>query len=213
MEYYSQLGQDRFLNTTYFKNKKQGVFCEVGANDGVQKSNSLFFEKLGWAGICIEPLPQAFNALQKNRKCICENFAINLEEGESEFLEINGYAEMLSGLVNEYSPEHLDRVKGEINHYGGYSKTIKVKTTKLQTLFDKHNIENIDYLSIDTEGNELKVLETIDYKKTNIFAITIENNYQINNFRLFLESKGFEFVRKIEVIDEVYINKNFYANS
>lgn len=211
MDYQGQNGQDRFLNCNYFKSKSEGIFVDVGAHDGKTISNSLFFEKIGWKGLCIEPLPNIFSKLIQNRNCICENYAISSKEGEEEFLLVEGYAEMLSGLVKEYSLEHLRRVRDEINFYGGCEKIIKVKTTKLQTLLEKHNITNIDYLSIDTEGNELKVLQSIDFNKTKIFAITVENNYKEKSFREFLTPLGFT-LEKVLDIDEVYINKNYENN-
>jgi len=207
MGYRSQLGQDRFLNETYFKDKTTGVFVDIGAHDGLFYSNSKYFEDLGWTGLCVEPLPDIFLKLKENRKCICENYAITNEEGEDDFLVIKGYAEMLSGLVKDYDPMHLNRIDGEVNYYGGSKEVVKVNTIRLQTLLDKYNINSIDFLSIDTEGNELKVLESIDFNKTKIFAISLENNYKHTNIREFLASKNFEFVKTLDV-DEVYINKN-----
>ena len=50
-EYHSEHGQDKWLNENIFKNKKYGIFVEVGAIDGLITSNSLFFERdLGWTG-------------------------------------------------------------------------------------------------------------------------------------------------------------------
>ena len=57
VSYYSQLGQDRFLNENYFKNKLTGTFVDIGAHDGNTYSNSKFFENLGWSGLCVEPIP------------------------------------------------------------------------------------------------------------------------------------------------------------
>lgn len=204
--YYSQLGQDRYLNGNYFKNKVNGVFVDVGAHDGKTYSNSKFFEDLGWSGLCIEPIPSIFNQLKENRKCICENYAVSDVEGEDEFLLVHGYAEMLSGLAKEYDPMHLDRIKGEINHYGGSKEIIKINTLKLQTLLDKHNINSVDFLSVDTEGNELKVLKSIDFTKTKIFSVSIENNYKDKSINEFLSNVGFEYVTNLDV-DEIYINK------
>ena len=42
-EYYSQYGQDKFLTEFLFKNKKNGIFVDIGANDGISFSNSYFF--------------------------------------------------------------------------------------------------------------------------------------------------------------------------
>ena len=49
----------------YYKN---GFYIECGANDGVNQSNTWFFEKkLKWRGILIEPVPDLFKELKKNR--------------------------------------------------------------------------------------------------------------------------------------------------
>ena len=54
--YYSQCGEDEFLNETIFFNKKNGKYIELGALDGIQYSNTKFFEdNLGWSGVLIEP--------------------------------------------------------------------------------------------------------------------------------------------------------------
>jgi len=47
-----------------FDRSKRGFFIEAGAYDGVDYSNTLYFEKtLGWTGILVEPNPFAFEGL------------------------------------------------------------------------------------------------------------------------------------------------------
>ncbi len=59
--YFSQSGEDEFLNNNYFLNKKDGIYIELGALDGVLYSNTKFFEdNLNWKGILIEPHPYKF---------------------------------------------------------------------------------------------------------------------------------------------------------
>ena len=44
-----------------FVNYNDGFYVELGANDGVSQSNSLYFEtKRNWSGILIEPSPHNF---------------------------------------------------------------------------------------------------------------------------------------------------------
>ena len=43
--YYSQCGEDAFLNNNFFKNKKNGVYVELGALDGVLYSNTKIFSR------------------------------------------------------------------------------------------------------------------------------------------------------------------------
>ena len=66
--YYSQSGQDHFIDTFVLNRKTNGVFVDVGANDGVNLSNSYYFEeKRGWTGLCVEPNPLLFNLLVLNQ--------------------------------------------------------------------------------------------------------------------------------------------------
>ena len=59
--YYSQCQEDIYLNENIFKNKKNGVYIELGALDGILYSNTKFFEdSLNWKGILIEPHPEKF---------------------------------------------------------------------------------------------------------------------------------------------------------
>ena len=61
MKSYSQYEQDIYILNNFFQNKKDGMFVDIGAHDGVTISNSLLFEKIGWNGICVEPLPKIFD--------------------------------------------------------------------------------------------------------------------------------------------------------
>jgi len=65
--FYSQAGQDVWAMQ---KTKGKGIYVDVGAYDGIESSNTYALELAGWKGICIEPNPQAFEKLYKNRKCI-----------------------------------------------------------------------------------------------------------------------------------------------
>ena len=202
---YSQLGQEKYLNENFFKNKTNGVFVDIGAHDGITLSNTKFFEELGWQGICVEPIPEIFEKLKINRKCICEQYAVTDEDGIGEFLVLKGWTEMLSGLANEYVQSHVNRINAEISERGGSKEIIPINTIKLQTLLDRHNITYIDYLSVDTEGNELKILKSIDFNKTKVFSITVENNYNISDFKDYLIPLGFRYETNLTQ-DEVFIN-------
>lgn len=45
MQFYSQIGQDRYLLDSFFRGKRNGVFLDIGAYDGQTFSNSLFSKK------------------------------------------------------------------------------------------------------------------------------------------------------------------------
>jgi FkbM family methyltransferase len=209
-KYYSQYSQDRWLYKNLFSEKRNGTFVEIGADDGVDKSNTLFFEKnLSWGGICVEPSPKRFKLLSENRECICENYAIAESEGEVEFMDISGYGKGLSGIVDRYNPEHKDRIEEEINHPDnqGY-EIIQVSTMPMSSLLEKNDISHVDFCTIDTEGSELQVLKSIDFERCQFDVLLVENNYEENSVEKFLGNIGFIFEIKVG-IDDVYINKKF----
>jgi FkbM family methyltransferase len=194
--YYSQLGQDKIIDEIFnFSNDK--FFVEVGAHDGVSCSNTLFFEETRqWKGICIEPSPKNFAKLVQNRKSININSCVSNFEGEVNFANIVGYSEMLSGIIDHYDQRHINRINNELAQYGGSAEIIKVQSVKLQTIFNLFNVKNVDFCSIDTEGSELEVLNSIDFNKTKIKCFSIENNFNTDDVKNFLESKGYNlFVR------------------
>lgn len=186
MTYYSQFRQDELINTKIFKNKSEGFFVDIGAYDGIsQGSNSLFFEQLGWKGICVEPNPFLYKELVKNRKCECYNFAVSNKIGTEDFLYIQkGGPNTLGGLMSGYSNDTgLKQLMDTTNH-----DIIKVKTELFENIVQN---KVIDYLSIDTEGNELKILETIDFEKFDISVMSIEINSNGRSIHELLIEKGY----------------------
>jgi FkbM family methyltransferase len=204
MEYYSQIGQDKFVDD-YFEKKQNGVFIDIGAHDGKSCSNTLFFEKFrNWTGICIEPGIEEFKSLTEFRNSININACISDYDGESEFTYIEGYSNMLSGLSESYNYLHKNRIDNEVKNHGGQINKIKMPVYKLQTILDKYSIYEIDYCSIDTEGTEFNIIKSIDFKKTNIKVFSIENNYNDNSIKDYLEPLGYSLYTKLQW-DDIFI--------
>lgn len=212
--YYSQGGQDKYLIEVVFKHKKNGVFFDIGAHDGISYSNTYYFEKeLGWTGVCVEPQDDNFHALAKNRKCTCVHGGIFDTAGELEFIKVHGPSEMLSGLALTYDPRHLARAHAEVVQLGGSIEIVNIKTFRFNDVCAQNSITHIDLLSIDTEGSEEKIIQSIDFQTIDISVIAVENNYRENTIRLFLETKGYSLICTVAG-DDIYIkNANFLAGA
>lgn len=216
--YYSQCGQDKFLHTQVFKDFKGGVFVDVGAHDGRSINNTLFFEEtLQWTGINIEPIPDIYAKLVYNRpSCINIQCAINKENGISDFILNKGYTEMLSGLKEHYDPRHFDRLNNEISSKGGSTQIVQVETKRLESIFNLHNITHVHYLSIDVEGGEWPVIQSINFNKVYIDVIEFENNYPDSSSHIvaYLESKGYSLISGNHSWDIMMIHKDspFYIS-
>ena len=208
--YHSQYDQDKVLNDTFFKNSRNGIFVDIGAHDGECFSNTLFFEKeLGWTGLCIEPNLETFKLLESRRAVKCLNLAVYNTSGTVSFQQNSGRTEMLSGIVEQYNPEHIERIKDENAEYGGESSIIEVNCEPLSSILESNNINVVDYLSLDTEGSELSILETIDFNAVKINIIDIEINYQseADSILKLLLDNNFDCVGQLGC-DFVFVNKD-----
>jgi FkbM family methyltransferase len=203
MNYYSQFGQDKYIYESFFPNKRDGVFVEIGASEPENGSNSLFFENLGWSGVLVEPNKGDVDALRKVRKSPVEDSAIYKTAGEFDFLLCEGYTKVLSGLLEEQNPYHLQRIQSEISQHGGSSKIVKVKCLTFSDLMKKYNLTSIDYLSVDTEGSEHSIISSIPWDACFPTCISVENNYNERLVFDYLTDKGYSLVKKLGC-DEIY---------
>lgn len=203
MESYSQHGQDLFVYETFFKDRTAGVFVDVGAYDGVTFSNTFLFERLGWHGICIEPLPGTFEKLQAARKAVCVNCAVSDNAGIGTMLEVDmpsGFEKMYSGLKANFD----DRHRKTITQWGKNAKELKVPIKRLADILTENAIKRIDYMSIDTEGSEWKILRDFDFRANDVRVLSIENNYQDEKIRKHMAANSYRLVKIFANIDELY---------
>ena len=160
--FHSQFGEDRYIYNNIDLPEK-GIFVDIGAGHPIYLSNTYFFEKNGWTGVCIDADPKQYEYLKKERANV-EWVAIAAEEGEIEFSQ--AYSPTYSSTVKKGAYKGLMKVP--------FKKTIQVPSLKLETVLEKHNIGIIDLLDIDVEGTELDVWKTFDYEKHKPKVIIIE---------------------------------------
>lgn len=212
--YFSQWGVDRLMNILFFKNKKNGIFVDIGANNGKEINNTYYYEKiLNWTGLCFEPNPFVYKKLLENRSCICYNACIFNEMKILDFTILNDEKiDALSGITEKYNKKHITRIENEIRNSGLINPYIHINSfaSHLQWFLDAHHIKNIDFLSVDVEGSEFEVLKSIDFDKTNVDIIAFEDNYREDSIPIvkFLIEKNFELVMRLGG-DFIMINKYF----
>lgn len=210
IEYKSQHKQDEFI-VSYFNKKRKGVFIDIGAHDGITLSNTYVLEKeFDWTGICIEPIDYEYEKLIKCRNCITYNCACYETNGIEKFilLEYDGYPDMLSGIAKDISFKHMGHILSEGGRMCAKRKVIEVPTRILNEILEENKIYDIDFLSVDTEGSELKILKSIDYNKFNIKIIIYENGEGESFIRDFLKTKNFSFYKRLG-IDDAFVNNKF----
>ena len=195
---HSQIYQDIFVY--FFSNvKRKGFFIEIGAADGVNISNTYLLEKkFYWDGIICEPNPVHKLSNLINRKAILDTNIIDYKDFNKKYFYMND-----------------DTFNSSINKNKKYKKKIYLKTISLNFLLNKYKCpRTIDYISIDTEGNEYSILRNFNFKKYNVKIFTIEHNFnnskRKNIFRIMKKNNYIRVLQNLSYMDDWYIKKDFY---
>ncbi len=203
----SQLKQDIFVYLESNR-KNNGFFVEFGATDGVSLSNSYMLEKdFGWKGILAEPAKIWHESLKNNRpNSQIETLCVWKTSGDTLIFNQTDAAELSTIQSYSDSDNHSEvRKKG---------LTFEVRTISLFDLLKKYNAPQvIDYLSIDTEGSELDILEQFfqNNKYYVIKIITCEHNHTKNREKIYelLTKYGYKRVLKdVSAWDDFYVLNN-----
>jgi FkbM family methyltransferase len=209
--YYARHGQDRYLDDHIFHHKKNGVFVDLGAYDGIESSNTLYFEEsLDWGGVCVEPLPDAFARLRLNRRCLCMNACasdsyrlaslMHVMPGKpakrSQGERVSNY-EKLSGLVEFFPSEHYHAIDRVLIENGGTRELLTVPCVPVNDILGSAPSAEIDVLSLDTEGSELHILKSVDFSQFDIHVIVVEVLYPTDELIDFMKQQSYEFVDNV----------------
>ena len=195
----SQCGQDYWVCGEVFNGKRGGYFLDIGAHNGLDLSNSYILEsRYNWSGLCIEANPASYTELKKQRRVKCLNMCIDAEEGEVDFA-LNG---LFGGIVGQdLDNTSLDDDRDEV---------VRLQTVPLISVLIENDAPHvIDYLSIDVEGAEDRVLGGFDFDQYTFRCITIERpSEKLRN--LFLKH-GYLLIKEIPDLDSFYIHQSFLA--
>ena len=214
MNFYGRSKEDQFIYENFFYNVKNKTYIEIGACDGIMTSNTLFFEKeLNWSGILIEANSYQYNRLKKNRpnNKIFTTLVSDINK-KIEYQCINN--EAVSGVISTFPEGQEDFFKKDNIHKYWRNKEKKIELLQprtMQSILDECEINKIDFFSLDVEGHEYNVLNSIDFSKTIIDVILVEmigEDEKKERIRNFLKDKKYIFNKKVGR-NEVYILNTF----
>jgi hypothetical protein len=206
MQYWSQYKQDAFVDKL-LKNKKGGFFLEIGGYDGEKHSNTLFFEKFrGWNGVLVEANPFTFRQMvKKDRKCYMTNACISRTMPNMTFAIAGG----LTTWVDTINEAKQERIKEDKRTYGsavsweGAGETVTTKCSTVKHIVDEIGVSTIDYFSLDVEGAEMLILESLDFNDLTIKVFSIEVQENGKEIHTFMTTHGYERVGTV-AIDYIY---------
>lgn len=165
---YSQEGEDMILRRL-FEKQPIGFYVDVGAHHPKRFSNTFFFYKKGWRGINIDAMPNSMKIFNKMRPR-----DINIEKPVSDKKQILTYYAFNESALNGFSKELSEERDGKGSYFIEFTKDIETST--LEEILENNLPKNqqIDFLSIDVEGLDFRVLKSNNFDMYRPKVILIE---------------------------------------
>ena len=186
--HYAEFAEDVMVNRILKKIKK-GFYVDIGAYHPYKGSLTYNLYNRKWKGINLDISKSSIDLFNIARPSdININCAVSEFNGETFYYE-NSPINQQNSLI----PQDENQ------------KKIKIQSYKLSEILKMQNINSVDYINIDTEGNELEVLMGIDFSKINPTLFTIEDNsFDLNNEIkkkkiIYLKEKNYELINIIGV--------------
>lgn len=193
--YMSQQGQDVWVFGEAFNGERKRYFLDIGAHDGIHLSNTYLLEsRYNWNGICVEANPDTFARLKKNRRTVCLNACLDSTEGFVDFAK----RDVMGGIISSNTDNR---------EYGSH-EVVQIKAQTLDGLLKEQNAPHeIDYLSIDIEGAEERVLGSFNFKEYRFNCISIERPTKSLR-KTFLDNE-YIIIKDIPGLDCFYVHHSF----
>lgn len=200
----SEGGQDRWLWNHHFRTlakQRKIVYLDFGANDAIFTSDTFFYDHcLAAEGVCVEPNPKHSKRIDAIRTCK------NVQRCLSDREENVTYA--YAGENGERNP--WDTVSGVLDEtFKNKAKAhnyVDMTCTTGSAVLAEMGITHADWLDLDAEGHELKILKGIDFGKHQIDIITVEDNdHRVEEY---LTKLGYRKSAKVHY-DNVFLRAGF----
>ncbi len=185
-----------------------GYFVELGANDGVNQSNTLYFEKFrGWHGVLIEPYLPNFKELIRNRSST--NFHKNAAcvgpsyTSKKVALAYSNLMTSTLGVTSEIQNPVDHAMKGE-KFWGGNTFVFEAIALTLNSILIEANSPNaIDLLTLDVEGVELEILKGVDHSRFRFRYICVES-CQFEVISKYLSEQQYMYLESLSPHDHLF---------
>lgn len=164
--FHAQNGEDVVLSRVF--GDGVGRYVDVGASHPVVDSVTAYFYERGWSGVNIEPQPSAYAEL-----CAARPRDVNLQVAIGNIpgphtLVMYPAVPSLSTLDERMAAHHAAN--------GLVAAEVPIEVLRLDTVFDQHCQDRVDFLKIDAEGSERGVLESVSLARWRPRVVLVEYN-------------------------------------
>jgi FkbM family methyltransferase len=164
--------------------QREGVvkFVQIGANDGVQEDACYaWLRRFPWQGILVEPQPKLAARLRRmysdRKNIVVEEVVVADQSGQLDFYYLSehpGVPAWATGIASlDYASiaSHRDKIPG----FDSALVKTTVSALTLNDLLERHRIDNLDFLLIDAEGYDARILASVDFRRIKPSVIAYED--------------------------------------
>ncbi|MCE0483871.1 MAG: FkbM family methyltransferase [Methylacidiphilales bacterium] len=181
---FSQFGEDVMMRYL-FDNDYRGFYVDVGAFHPMHLSNTYALYRQGWRGMAIDANPDCGELYARFRpKDKFIHSAVGTESGTVEMA-------MFKEATFNCTADQIDQVPEDVRQH---LRLVKTNIQPLSEIFAAEKVGKVDLLSVDCEGNDLKVLQSNDWGRWKPSVICVEDHeddWQESEITLYLVSQGY----------------------
>lgn len=146
-----------------------GIFIEAGANDGLNQSNTYYFEACRrWTGLLVEPDPFLAAKCRRNRRArVVQSALVGSDvDGQTVDLHLAGLMSTVSGALGDAEATRR-HIQAGLQVQGLSARpSVRVPAQTLSAVIDQVGMCGpIDLLSLDVEGGEPEALRGLDFSR------------------------------------------------
>jgi len=188
---FSQMGEDLILSALLRDRLKIDApsYLDIGAADPVAVNNSYLFYWKGSHGVLVEPNPTYVERLRAVRP---RDVVVAAGVGVTEDAAADYFVIKDQPMLNTFSPELGEKHRKE----GRLERVVKMPLVPINALIAQHFTAAPDLLSIDVEGLDLAILQTLDFEKHRPPVVCAETkgpgySHEATPVATFLATKGY----------------------
>lgn len=212
---YSQSGEDLIIQYLFSIFGIEDIFyVDIGTHHPYTNNNTYLFYTEGNSGICIEPNPDLFKKIKKERK---HDTVLNVGTGAKTDMQSN-YYRMTASTLNTFSKSEAERYASNTG-YGQQKieEVLRVPIISINEILKKHAHKKINLLSLDIEGLDFELLQSLDFDTYNPDILCIETSRCVDNRRIeqdkdminFILTKGYHLYADTS-LNSIFINKKIW---
>jgi FkbM family methyltransferase len=183
----------------------RATYLDVGAYHPVRSSNTYLFYERDCQGVLVEPNPALWEALARVRPrdvLIRGGIGIDGKDSEADYYVISG-----DGQLNTFSKEVAESLAARSAGRHTVQKVLRLPLLDINGLMQKHWGAAPNLLSIDTEGLELPILRSIDWKRYRPGVVCVETGRNANPvIQKLMTAQGYD-VRGGTFINTIFVDR------